>query len=843
MSLYGSMGVDQREQLIMRWKDKEVTAFVSKPMMYGAGINMQQCHIEIFLGINFKANDFLQAIHRIYRFQQDHPCHIHIIYADTEVGILDVLKKKWRQHDEMVEKMTEIIKKYGLSHKEMENELRRTIGVERVEIKGKRYTIVNNDCVDECARMESDSVGLIHTSIPFANHYEYTPCYDEKTEVLTKRGWVGFGSLLSDDAVATINKDTLDFEWQIPSEIVWRPYSGRMLHFVERGVFDLLVTPDHKMFVDTRVGNRKTGRRNAAYELVPASYISDNFTHRKWRMLSAAYHNKEGNTFARAISIPQAPRGKRGPAGKLITSIASEDFMMLAGWYLSEGSCDKIEESYTRHAGRISISQCQTVNGGNVEKIKSLMRRIGLSPRIEGRSVVVHNKGLAKYLISQFGDNSYTKRIPRWVKDVCPELLIILRDTMMLGDGNANGMAYTSYSRQLCDDFQEICIRTGWRAAVCGNVVRIGQSRTTPEIRERPIEVEYSGMIGCATVPNHTLVVRRNGKAIVSGNSYNDFGHTESNAHFWEQMDFLTPNLYRILKPGRIAAIHIKDRILFGNVTGLGFPTCDNMLEETSYHFQKHGFKKIGIITVVTDVVRENNQTYRLGWSEQCKDGSKMGVGCPEYVLLFRKPQTDLTRGYADEPVTKTKDDYSRARWQVDAHAFWRSSGDRLLSSEELAAYGPDRLASLFTEQSLKRVYDYEAHVKIGEALELKGALPPTFMAIAPGSNHPQVWHDVNRMLSFNGNQSRRKLQLHICPLQFDIVDRIITRYSNAGELVFDPFGGLGTVPARAVKLGRLGYSVELNPESFKDSIAYLYDAELEIESPSLFSMEKECAA
>src|SRR5690606_32968556 len=41
--------------------------------------------------------------------------------------------------------------------------------------------------------------------------------------------------------------------------------------------------------------------------------------------------------------------------------------------------------------------------------------------------------------------------------------------------------------------------------------------------------------------------------------SYNDFGHTDDNAHFWEQMDFLTPQLLRVLKPGRIAAIHVKD--------------------------------------------------------------------------------------------------------------------------------------------------------------------------------------------------------------------------------------------------------------------------------------------
>jgi DNA modification methylase len=497
VEVYGSQDLELREERIIGFSNGEFKYLATKPVLSGSGCNFQRyCHNSIFLGIGFKFNDFIQAIHRVFRFLQTKEVHIHIIYADTEIGILEVLERKWKQHEEMVAKMTEIIKKYGLSHKEMENELRRSIGIERVEIVGKKYTIVNNDCVDECAGMESNSVGLIHTSIPFANHYEYTP-------------------------------------------------------------------------------------------------------------------------------------------------------------------------------------------------------------------------------------------------------------------------------------------------------------------------------------------------------SYNDFGHTESNAHFWEQMDFLTPNLFRILQPGRIAAIHIKDRILFGNVTGLGFPTCDNMLEETSMHFQKHGFKKIGIITVVTDVVRENNQTYRLGWTENGKDGSKMGVGCPEYILLFRKPQTDLTRGYADDPVTKSKDKYTRARWQVDAHAFWRSSGERLLTTDELASYGPDRLASLFTKQSLLKVYDYEAHVRIGEALELKGALPSTFMAIAPGSHHPQVWHDVNRMLSFNGNQTRRKLQLHICPLQFDIVDRVIVRYSNEGDMVFDPFGGLGTVPARAVKLGRLGYSCELNPESFKDSIAYLYNAECEIESPTLFNMEE----
>ena len=317
--------------------------------------------------------------------------------------------------------------------------------------------------------------------------------------------------------------------------------------------------------------------------------------------------------------------------------------------------------------------------------------------------------------------------------------------------------------------------------------------------------------------------------------SYNDFGHTDNNDHFWAQMDHLTPELLRILQPGRIYCCHVKDRINFGNVTGAGVPTVSPFHAEALFHGTKHGFDYLGMITVVTDVVRENNQTYRLGWSEQCKDGTKMGAGSPEYILLFHKPQTDRTRGYADIPVTKDKASYTRARWQVDAHAFWRSSGDRLMTPDELAELKPSQLSRMFTEQTLREVYDYESHVKVGEALEVKGALPATFMSLAPGSHHPDVWHDVNRMLTLNTEQSRRAQQMHVCPLQFDIVDRLIRRYSNPGELVFDPFGGLFTVPFRAMHLDRRGRAAELNTGYFMDGVKYLQAKEREKAMPSLF--------
>ncbi len=493
VSIYGDQDLDEREQAVIDFSHGRFPILSAKPVIAGSGCNFQRhCHRAVYVGIGFKFNDFIQSIHRIQRFQQTKTVEVWIVYAESEREVLASLQAKWGRHKELVNKMSEIIREFGLSHAAMAQVLQRSIGVDRMEASGRGWLVANNDCVLETRAMDENSVDLVVTSIPFSNHYEYSP-------------------------------------------------------------------------------------------------------------------------------------------------------------------------------------------------------------------------------------------------------------------------------------------------------------------------------------------------------SYMDMGHTDDNAHFWEQMDFLTPELLRILKPGRTACIHVKDRINFGNVTGAGVPTVSPFHAEAIHHYRRHGFDYMGMITVVTDVVRENNQTYRLGWSEQCKDGTKMGVGSPEYIVLVHKPQTDRSRGYADEPVRKDKTEYTRARWQVDAHAFWRSSGNRMLTPDELALMGPDKLAKLFTLHSLHGIYDYEAHVRIGEALEARGALPSTFMSLAPGSTDPDVWHDVNRMLTLNGEQTKRGLENHICPLQFDIVDRLIVRFSNPGELVFDPFGGLATVPVRALKLGRQGRSVELSTPYWADGVRYCQAMEAEISMPSLF--------
>lgn len=319
--------------------------------------------------------------------------------------------------------------------------------------------------------------------------------------------------------------------------------------------------------------------------------------------------------------------------------------------------------------------------------------------------------------------------------------------------------------------------------------------------------------------------------------TYNDFGYNEDNDEFFKQMDYLTPELLRILKPGRVLAVHVKDRILFGNATGLGMPSLDPFHAMCMFHYMKHGFILMGMITVDTDVVRENNQTYRLGYGEMCKDGSKMGVGCPEYILLLRKLPSDTSRAYADEPVVKERSEYSLARWQIDAHADWKSSGNRLIINSDLLGSDIDRVRFFYRNFAKEHIYNYEDHLAFAEALNECGHLPKTFMAVDPVSHKDYIWDDVTRMRTLNSRQTQKNKQNHICPLQLDIVERLIERYSNKGDLVFDPFGGIGTVPYCAVKMGRKGLSTELNHEYWKDGLTYLREAECEKTAPTLFDL------
>lgn len=180
VDIYGSQDYDLREKRVIDFAQGRIKLFATKKSISGSGCNFQRyCHREIFLGIDYEFNDFIQAVHRCYRFLQTGTVVIDIIYMENERQIKEALLEKWKNHNHMVKKMTDIVKKYGLSPASKIKRLERKMGVETVKVQGKHYTAVNDDCVEECRRIESNSVGLIHTSIPFGNHYEYSANYND----------------------------------------------------------------------------------------------------------------------------------------------------------------------------------------------------------------------------------------------------------------------------------------------------------------------------------------------------------------------------------------------------------------------------------------------------------------------------------------------------------------------------------------------------------------------------------------------------------------------------------------------------------------------------------------
>jgi DNA modification methylase len=366
--------------------------------------------------------------------------------------------------------------------------------------------------------------------------------------------------------------------------------------------------------------------------------------------------------------------------------------------------------------------------------------------------------------------------------------------------------------------------------------------------------------------------------------NYNDFGHNHGNENFFKQMDFLIPNLLRTLKPGRIAAIHVKDRIRYSYQNGTSFTTISDFSGQTVSRFTKEhlkdkinmlqdilvGLKKnnptageslikeleteietlqedykdrfylVGKITITTDVVRENNQTYRLTWGEQRKDATKMGVGLPEYILLFRKVPSSSNNAYADDPVVKKIDDYLLSLWQLDAHAYWKSSGDRFLSFDELTKKDMKAVFNLWKDFDKKNIYDFQEHLRVCNDLDSSGRLSKLFMTIPPISSNDLVWTDINRMNTLNANQVNRKKEKHICPLQLDIIERLIYRFTNEGDLIDDPFGGLFSTAYQSLKMNRAAISCELNPDYYDDGLFYLKSIEYQLSVPTLFDLISE---
>jgi DNA modification methylase len=309
--------------------------------------------------------------------------------------------------------------------------------------------------------------------------------------------------------------------------------------------------------------------------------------------------------------------------------------------------------------------------------------------------------------------------------------------------------------------------------------------------------------------------------------SLNDFGNCDDDDNFFEQMDYLIPELLRVTIPGRWAIVHCKDRIIYGSRNN-GIRHTEPFSDKVTAAMKKHGWLFMDRITVVTDPVRENNQTNNLPYSELKKDASRFGTGKPEYLLAFRRPPTITAEGgqWSDARVDSLDNEtYGLPRWQLDANSFWRSSGKRSLMPWE------------------ENGYDYHAHVEYLNELDRRIELGRAHGQPLPTDN-PWVWWDIQRIKVLNGRVAKEaEDEKHICPLQTDLIERCITRWSNPDDIVLDYFMGIGSVGVIALKMGRRAVGIELKRSYYETARRFLDDLELQQAQPNFFNLVDEQVA
>jgi len=323
-------------------------------------------------------------------------------------------------------------------------------------------------------------------------------CYDEETEVLTERGWLAWPQVHISDRFVTLSPDG-QIEYQRPLRLVEQQHDGEMLE-IRTAHLNLLVTPDHQMWA-----RRRAQPHRERWDLVPASDLL-RASHRlalaggRW---DAAY----------PLDLPPA-------------------WFALLGFFVGDG----------HSSGGTPVFRLRKPR--EIAALRRWAAELGFSVTIRGDRYYLRCDEDFRLVAKRCYDTDKSKRIPGDVMASSAESLAALLEGLMASDGSTSATGkrvYTTTSRVLAGQVQEIALKTGQAAAIRTRqeqapghygtkpvfIVTIFRSRrATPRVgwtraaRAREVRlVPFSGTVYCATVANGTLYVRRAGKAVWCGNS------------------------------------------------------------------------------------------------------------------------------------------------------------------------------------------------------------------------------------------------------------------------------------------------------------------------------------
>jgi hypothetical protein len=279
------------------------------------------------------------------------------------------------------------------------------------------------------------------------------------------------------------------------------------------------------------------------------------------------------------------------------------------------------------------------------------------------------------------------------------------------------------------------------------------------------------------------------GDLFVYSDSERDLGNAGEGQSFMDQYKYFADALTRVLRPGRIACVHCTDlpmRKGKHGAIGLQDFSGDLVRSHTDAGLIYHGRA-----TIWKDPVVEMQRTKALGllYKTIRKDSAMNRVGMPDYMLFFRKDAPN------DRPISHAAPEDEKTALEIAKG--WLED----LRRDGLCLDVPDDAAlSVLMEDAKFDVFEWQ-----------KLASP--------------VWMDIQQ-----GNVLRRVKaandEKHVCPLQLDVIARCLRLYTRPGDVVMDPFNGIGSTGYEAVKMARKYVGFELKPEYAAQANKNLQDAE-----------------
>jgi len=409
-----------------------------------------------------------------------------------------------------------------------------------------RNMVLNGDCLIELKKIPSNTVDLVVT------------CYSEDTEVLTDKGWKFFKDLNREDLIATLNPKTEYLEYQKPIEYQKSFYEGEMF-LIEHKNINLLITPNHNLYYRSQWNAKKNN-----YKLSPVKNLNLSASTLIFFKNQVKWEGKSEKYFI----LPEVKLSHRFKYKNIKTKIPIEDWLHFLGWFIAEGSLGKIS--------KIVITQKKYK-----EEIEELLKRLPFSYRKYERrngtcDFKITSKQLYNYLLKNIGKKQEERKIPTEFLRLKKKYLSTLFEALMKGDGdNFKRGRYWTTSPYLANQIQEIILKLEYNSNL---KIRKREKRkkfyqiSIQKNKECEIKLNkhirkifYRGFVYCVSVPNKTLVVRRQGKISICGNSppYNigiDYDSWNDNLDWKDYYNWCRKWLketYRVLKEdGRFCLNH-----------------------------------------------------------------------------------------------------------------------------------------------------------------------------------------------------------------------------------------------------------------------------------------------